>query len=191
MKKTALFLVFLLSLAFPHRAASATAYDSLTENNAKWKANRPARYAYTYSRSCFCIIDFVRVEVDGDSVVKVAFKDSISIMPRTLNEPSYYSPDSIFARVKADLDKNPYGHDIRYNALLGYPESAGFDPKQNVADDEHTYVMDEFVDLTVDIAEGRPAPRVGNVPGQARDLLGRAQPHGLGAVFRLLTAPGR
>lgn len=133
---------FLLSAG---RAFSATAYDTLEANFQKWKANHPHEYAFTYSRTCFCINPVWRVEVKGDSVVRVA---NISSAPGTPSALESYSMDSIFARIKAGLDKHPAKAQIRYNARLGYPEEAGFDQAPNVADDEYSLGVSDFIAAT-------------------------------------------
>lgn len=128
------------------RAFSATAYDTLEANLQKWKANHPHEYAFTYSRTCFCNNPVWRIEVKGDSVVRVA-----NISPSAPGTPSAlesYSMDSIFARVKEGLDKHPAKAQIVYNARWGYPENAGFDPLANGADDEYYLNVFDFIAAT-------------------------------------------
>jgi Family of unknown function (DUF6174) len=128
------------------RAFSATAYDSLEENRQRWNANHPHEYAFTYRISCFCNNPVWRVEVKGDSVVRVA-----NISPSAPGSPSAlesYSMDSIFGRIKQGLDKHPARTQIRYNTRLGYPEQAGFDLASNVADDEYYISISDFIAAT-------------------------------------------
>ncbi len=165
------------------RSFSATANDTLAENQAKWRAHRPERYAFTYTLRCFCIIPKVLVEAHGDSVVRVTDLDANGFAKPEAN-PQYYSMDSIFARMRVALDRKPGYHAIRYNDPLGYPDSAYFDGAALVSDDEYTETITEFEDLSVAIR--RPPPPHARLSGFRirRDLSGRAVlRHGAGPVF--------
>jgi hypothetical protein len=173
-------------LALAGRAVSATAYDTLEQNYAKWKTHRPARYAYTYGKSCFCPLLTWRVEVSGDSVVKVSLKNFSGDTTRPSANPQYFSPDSIFARIKAGLDAKPDSASIRYDSLLGYPASAIFDPRIHTSDDEYSIGMMDFVDATTVAARrSRPSTPLSAGKQAARDLAGRAvKRRGAGATVR-------
>ena len=100
--------------------------------------------------------------------------------------PQYFSPDSIFARIKTALDAKPDSASIRYDTLLGYPALASFDPRIHTFDDEYSYSMFEFADATP-VAARAPRPSAPASPGKeaARDLAGRAvKGRGAGAIVR-------
>jgi hypothetical protein len=181
--------IFLMSA---NRAFSATAYDTLEANRQKWNADHPHEYAFTYHLSCYCITPVWRVSVEGDSVVRV---ENISASaPGTPSDLRSYSIDSIFARVEAGLDAHPVSARFRYNARWGYPEEASFNKSLEIADDEYSYNVTEFTDLTVAIRAPRSPSRgaarkglnVGPEDGMSRDLRGRLDPRpGAGPVFRI------
>jgi hypothetical protein len=181
----ALFVLGIMNLAIG--SFSATAYDSLEENYAKWKANRPGRYVYIYRTFCFCTYAPLRIEARGDSVIAVSPNLTSDDSTQSASNAQYYSPDSIFARIKIELDAKPFRTEIRYHAQLGYPERAYFDYSANVADDEHSYGMYDFKDRAT-TALPPPASASAPVPlssAPARDLMGRTLIHpGVGAIFR-------
>lgn len=166
--------------------AAATAYDSLAENFAKWKANRPVRFSYVYQRTCFCSTTPLRIEVRDDSVIAGSPNLNSDDSTQSITDPQFYFPDSVFARIKRDLDKKPVRAVIRYNAQLGYPESAYFDPSANVADEEYGYGMNAFKERTPTGVKRPPAALVPLRSQAARDLNGRtlARP-GAVPVFRV------
>jgi hypothetical protein len=75
------------------------------------------------------------VEVQGDSI--------ISIVNLTTNQPEDPSIltviptiDGMFKMIQSAINKN-YNHiSVRYHETVGYPESLGFDPEKQMADDE-------------------------------------------------------
>ena len=169
------------------RALASTAYDSLTEYQAKWKASHPDRYAFTYENVCYCIPVSWRVEMNGDSVVRISATSKYTGIDTTPPaDPRKYSPDSLFARIKTGLDAKPYRTDIRYNPLLGYPESAYFDPLANVADEEYGFTMMEFETVTA-LLPRRPLRRRSHPTcAGTRDRAGRVTTRpGSGLGFRL------
>jgi hypothetical protein len=169
----AAFTMALLLAAGP--AASATASDSLAENYAKWKANRPQSFAFTFVSTVYlchsCAGENWRVEQNGDSVVRVTF---LSPMDPGWEKQSY-SIDTLFASIGKALDDGRRV-EVDYDARLGFPEKTTRYPMPDPGYGSYTEYVSEFTDHTV---SARIPARPSSGPAfaaRARDITGRAVP---------------
>src|SRR6185436_5082013 len=136
-------LSLITALALPSLAApSATVTDTLQQQWAKWRAGRPPHYTYELSYVCFCSpSDRWRVEAEGDSVIRVVpIGGNLGYWP-TLQS---YSIDSVFARIRRDIDTKPAHIHIGYDETYGFPASAMVDPDAGMADEEYGYAVSNF-----------------------------------------------
>lgn len=53
--------------------------------------------------------------------------------------------DGLFTRILDLITDRPHRLDVRYHPTLGFPESISADPVKNAADDEHGWVVTDFV----------------------------------------------
>jgi hypothetical protein len=185
--RIAIFALAILALA--GRGSAATASDSLAENYAKWKAHRPQSFAFTYLRGehlCHsCGTPIWRVEENGDSVVRVTPLSAIPADPG--GGLQSYSLDTIFARIKTQIDAGHYRVEVLYNALLGFPEKVTFNHPPDVEFGTFIWSISDFTDNRVSVRTPSRHAGVSVQAGPARDLTGRAVPR-LGAA-RLFAVP--
>jgi hypothetical protein len=165
----------LLTLALAGRSAAADAYDTLEANRKHFKENHPYHYTFVYENSCYCRPKSWLVEMAGEKVVQASIHHFVDDTTRPSADLQYFSPDSIFARVKAALDSKPARIDIRYDAALGFPAYVSVDPSARIADEEYGFGMDLF---SVVITAARPWGPQALRPagGPAYDLKGRPAP---------------
>lgn len=154
-------------------ADAATALDTLAENHAKWKSQRPPRYAFTYRVECgrSCLPPVWRVIVEGDSVKQVTDIGGQGRPPEPNFNPQSLLMDSIFADTKAQLESRTSAHDILYNARLGYPELVHFNAVV-INDGFNAYITD-FTDAAASIRNSPPSPAAPGGMNSDRDLAGR------------------
>ena len=117
---------------------------SLEQAERQWAANKPAAgYDFRVRIGCFCPPPHdVRFQVRGD----VSAAPDISASERA-RLARYESIDALFALLRDWLDRSPARFDVDYHPTFGYPTRANLDGSRNIADDELTFEVTEFLPL--------------------------------------------
>jgi hypothetical protein len=109
----------------------------------RWSAARPAEYAYTLRRSCFCgpeVTRPVQITVRNGTVVELRYADTgVLVDPRWA--PLFPSIDGLFAIIDDAIARRAERLDLEFEATLGYPLEIDIDYSTRIADEEITYTV--------------------------------------------------
>lgn len=115
---------------------------------ARWAAEGPSHYQYVYNLSCECgVTGPVRLNVENGVVT------AFTLLPGSLAaggapEPADFPTiDDLFARLRAEAEADPVKFDVEYDGEFGYPARASVDVRPEIADDEYTFRVTDFVEL--------------------------------------------
>jgi hypothetical protein len=131
-------------LTEPERVAS-----DLAMAKRRWAATAPASYQYTFSRSCFCLVEFTRpvvVTVRNGTVESVHYADTGAPVAPSL-VPGYPTIEGVFALVDEALVKHAASVTAEYDPARGYPVRIFIDFIAAAVDDEMAYRIRDFVVL--------------------------------------------
>jgi hypothetical protein len=127
-----------------------TAPDAVTDlavAKRLWAANAPASYQYTFSRSCFCGIEFTRpviVTVRNGAVESVRYADTGALVAPAM-VVGFTTIEGVFALVDEAIAKHAASVTAQYDPARGYPVSIFIDFIAGMADDEMGYGIQDFV----------------------------------------------
>jgi hypothetical protein len=134
--------------------SNITARTELSAAEAKWAANKPQVYEFTFKQICFCpppppgkagsepIVFHVQ---DGIGALTGAWADR----PQARQGMDKYSTvEKQFAFIRAALATRPYRTEIEYDPDEGYPRRVYIDPQKNAADDEYGFEVQGFRSLS-------------------------------------------
>ena len=112
------------------------AMDDYIVNRAKWDANHPDKYEFTYQRSGFLPPEYrqpIRHTVENGNVIKSEYLGVSSI-----DVPEYdkKSIDGLFSLISKALEEGSAEVRVKYNSETGIPESIFIDRDQMIADEE-------------------------------------------------------
>lgn len=115
---------------------------------ARWAAEGPSHYQYVYDLSCECgVTGPVRLNVENGVVTAFTLLPG-SFVAGDPPEPDHFPTiDDLFARLRAEAEADPVQFDVEYDDDLGYPTRASVDVGAQIADDEYTFRVTDFVAL--------------------------------------------
>lgn len=115
--------------------------DDLRAARRRWEGARPASYAFTFERVCFCPVELVRptiVTVRGGVVESLRYVDGgAPVDPRFAGQ--FPTIDGLFDALEALLARDPAVFEARYDAGRGFPVRVDVDPIRDAVDDEVGY----------------------------------------------------
>jgi hypothetical protein len=131
----------------PTSPTTSAGSQNLIDNQALWSAAGIDNYEFVYQRICFCPPEYTTpalIEVRDGAVWSVEYQDS---------EIHLDAPDTtMFPMITALFDVLTEAHDrnavkvtVTFSADLGYPEDVDIDYAANIADDELSFTVTEFV----------------------------------------------
>jgi hypothetical protein len=137
----------MITLAACQDLGPETPRDELQENLELWQAMRPARYAYTIERQCFCGVDArgpVRVTVEGETVLSQVYVEDgrLATGPATGWFPSV---DGLFALLRDAIDEGAHEVRVSYDPVSGVPFEFWIDYSEFTADEELGFAVTEAV----------------------------------------------
>ena len=144
----------LLALALAAGACTGGPFDAsgaraeLRAARAVWQRERPADYAYTVGRVCFCgqeVAGPVRVEVRGGQTVSVQTLGGQSLRPGAFDDLD--TVEELFRVVEDAIEADPYQLSAGYDTERGHPLSLAVDYDRRVVDEEGGFVVSDFTAL--------------------------------------------
>lgn len=125
-------------------------YDRYAEALAKWTEAEITSYDFTFSRGCFCPVEFVGPyeATVTDRVVTSATYNGVDLLEIDLLQAASYGDrvltvDEVFAEIaRAILEADSRA--IEYHPELGYPVSASIDWELQMADEEVYYTLSDL-----------------------------------------------
>ncbi len=120
------------------------ARDELRAARSVWQRERPADYAYTVARVCYCgheVAGPVRVEVRGGQT---------PLGGQGLREGAFDGLDTVeelFAAVEAAIEADPYQLSAGYDSERGHPLVLAVDYDRQAVDEEGGFVVSDFTAL--------------------------------------------
>jgi hypothetical protein len=118
------------------------AQHSLHRQQKIWEKRKPFSYSFDYQVQCFCpeaMQGPFRVLVQADTVVMVNDRPYDRSEFRLI-----MTPDQLFQRAQRYLDRKPDKKQLDFNPLYGFIQSAYFDPRSHIMDDEFRWSIREF-----------------------------------------------
>ena len=109
----------------------------------RWSVVRPAEYAYTLRRSCFCgpeVTRPVQITVRNGTVVELRYADTGVLVDQRW-APLFPSIDGLFAIIDDAIARRAERLDLEFDATLGYPVEIDIDYSTRIADEEITYTV--------------------------------------------------
>jgi hypothetical protein len=116
-------------------------FAQLAEARDRWEDSGITQYQYTYFESCFCLPKVLQVTVVGGAITAIHDVEG---------DTAYVAPfpnltvEGLFAEIEERLTREPATFDARYDASVGVPLQASFDPIANAVDDEWGFSVVEF-----------------------------------------------
>lgn len=131
--------------------ATLGARGQLSAARARWAAKAPARYRYTFSKSCECMPETTqatRVEVER-SVGNPEHITSLTYVSGGTAVDGRYQAlfptvDGLFAIIQDAIDRRAAQLSVTYDPELGYPRTISIDYEPVMVDDEVLYRASEL-----------------------------------------------
>ena len=125
-------------------------YERYVEALAKWTEAGITSYEFTFSRGCFCPVEYVGpyVATVTDGTVASATYNGVDLLEIELLRATSYGErvltvDEVFAEIaRAILEADSM--DVTYHPELGYPLSASIDWELQMADEEVYYTLSDL-----------------------------------------------
>jgi hypothetical protein len=134
-----------LALSQERPPTMGTSYEVFQAQRAAWASRRPATYAVSIKRGCFCRLWSVRVKIAGSEVESVEFLNNPS-NPSDFADRRFYprDVDSLFKIVDDAYTSRAYKIDLMFDDTFGYPTKAFIDRDRDTVDDEELFVLENF-----------------------------------------------
>jgi hypothetical protein len=122
----------------------------LDEARSQWTEAGITSYDFTFSRGCFCPVEYVgpyqATVIDG--VVTAATYEGVDLLEIEVLQTSSYSErvltvDEVFAEI-ARAVQDADSLEVTYHPDLGYPTSASIDWELQMADEEVFYTLSDL-----------------------------------------------
>lgn len=91
----------------------------------------------------------VRLNVENGVVTAFTLLPGSSAAGGAPEPAAFPTIDDLFARLRAEAEADPVQFDVEYDDGLGYPTRASVDVRAEIADDEYTFRVTDFVALEV------------------------------------------
>jgi hypothetical protein len=140
--------------------AAATALEVSPENQlaaaeAKWAANKPKAYEFTFRLIACCVIPLtgpaaepIVFRVEGGTPSLVSGVRAVTLKTGSpIGFDKYNTVENQFALIRAELATRPYRTEIEYEPDVGYPRRFYLKRFENAADDEYTFTVEGFRSL--------------------------------------------
>jgi hypothetical protein len=134
-----------LTLSHDRPATIGTPFETFQAHRVVWSSRRPAAYAVSISRQCFCLPWSVRVKVSGVEVEDVELLDSPG-NASNFADLRYYprDVDTLFKILDDAYSSRAYKVEITFDEILGYPTKAFIDRDRDTVDDEQWFELAHF-----------------------------------------------
>lgn len=119
--------------------------QALAASRARWEAQRPGDYRFTYTRSCFCPPQYrgpFDVTVRGGAVADVAYEGEGEPIDRPLTE--YQTVDDLFALIAEAYARDAARVDATYDPTTGQPTEVYIDYNEQMADEEVGFTIESI-----------------------------------------------
>ena len=116
-------------------------FRDLRNATRRWEAAAVSDYSYTYTRSCFCPQQVLRVTVQGGVVQSIRDIETDTMHKAPLTDLSI---GGLLDTIAVKLSNRPADAVIEYHATFGYPVSTMFDPIAKAVDDENGFQVSGF-----------------------------------------------
>ena len=129
-------------LLFQCIVVQCSAQHSLNRQRKIWEKRKPFAYSYDYQVRCFCpeaLHGPFRVLVRADTVVTVNDRPYDRSEFRLI-----MTPDQLFLRAQRYLNRKPDRKQLDFNPIYGFIQSASFDPRSSLMDDEFQWTIRAF-----------------------------------------------
>lgn len=123
--------------------ASEDGPQALAASRARWEAQRPGDYRFTYTRSCFCPPQYrgpFDVTVRSGAVADVAYKGEGEPIERPFTE--YQTVDDLFALLAEAYARDAARVDATYDPTTGQPTEVYIDYSEQMADEEVGFTVE-------------------------------------------------
>jgi len=143
-----LFLLAMLAASCSKETTMTTkelALHDLAEAKAKWRKADVKQYRMDQSVSCFCY--FENPEANTWSINEtIGGEILINDEPNIKSYPFAKTVNQLFGAIEEYINREPYPHtlSIRYNPLIGFPESLYVDLEEMMADEEIGWEQKNF-----------------------------------------------
>jgi hypothetical protein len=118
--------------------------DGLAAARSVWIAAAPATYEFTYSRLCFCLVEFpARVQVDAGVVTRVVDLQSSETLSAERNA-GFPTVEELFIELDDLIRLEPFRLEVQYDPELGYPSFVSVDIEERVVDEEFSYTVEDL-----------------------------------------------
>lgn len=114
----------------------------LKRQQKRWEKRKPFFYSFDYQVRCFC-----PEAMQGPFRVLVRADTIVSVNDRPYDRSEFrlmMTPDQLFVRAQRYLDRKPDRKQLDFNPLYGFVQSASFDPRFRIMDDEFQWTIREF-----------------------------------------------
>lgn len=121
--------------------------SELNNATSKWSTFNLKDYQYQFHKSCYCLPENTReilVYVKNSSVYEAYYVESGEAV--TGDEfTKLFTVEQWFAFIAQEANKKPDAIKITYNTEKGYPETIAIDYYKQIADDEISYIISDFM----------------------------------------------
>ena len=127
--------------------------EELSAAMRRWSREGVRSYDFTVQRLCFCgDIRPVTVQVREGVPVTHRYADDGQPAPAAAYE-HWDTVEELFAILDHALNERDQRVEAEYDSRFGYPVSAELEGQENVADDESVYVVTNFANVLVAVAQ--------------------------------------
>jgi hypothetical protein len=133
-----------LALSHDRSATIGTPYDTFQAHRTIWSSRRPADYAVSIKRWCYCPLYSVRVSVSGAEVKHSEFLNNPTDPSVFANSRYPRDVDSLFKIVDDAYASRAYKIDVVFDETYGYPAKAFIDRNADAVDDENVFELSNF-----------------------------------------------
>lgn len=123
--------------------------QDFVQNRLLWESRNIARYEYTLQISCFCVPELIRpviIEVLNGEPVAVTDLNSGEAVTTNLFE-GFDTLERLFDLVFAAMTQPVNQLIVEYDSFFGFPILIFIDESQQVADDQRTVTVSDFMIL--------------------------------------------
>ena len=124
------------------------AESALASAESRWNASRPASNSYVFEqvRNCFCVTGGVRHAVTVVNGNITGVRNLATGIELPADQRTWFrTVAQLFDDIRGAIKTPGVLQAAEYDATMGYPTRASFDPIKNAIDDEFAYVSSHVV----------------------------------------------
>lgn len=118
---------------------------------ARWTAEAPTSYSFTWRRSCECSPDTtrpIRIDVmDGQISAALYLDDESTVGSEVFG--TLLTIEGVFGRIEEAFEEGAHAIGVEYDATLGHPLSVSVDYDAQIADEELSLSISDLTPLAV------------------------------------------